>query len=259
MEFSNLSTYGGILQDIDFLLFGKSNITSDYATADKTRNVNRHFDDVVSLILQSDGNWKWDDTNNTDQNIGTINLVNAQQEYELIGSTYLTIDLIKVKDANGKYQVLQPVNHDLSTAQHLTHLEEGNAGMPRFYDKLGDYIYLYPKPSSSLTTLTDGLKVYFQRGASYFLSTDTTKVPGFAAPYHRILSVGAALDYALANGMNAKINILTPMLERLKQGLVDHYASRDGDMKPSMSLRRENYGSEDGLNSGYAVSDKRVF
>lgn len=247
-------TFTQIIADINFLL---NTDDTSYSLANKAANCNRHFDDVVSLILQSDSKWKWDDTNNLDQNIGTIDLVSGTQEYEVVGSTYLTIDLVKCKDINGKYQVLQPVNQDLSNAQELTRLEEGTAGMPRFYDKLGDFLYLYPKPSSSLTTLTAGLKVWFQRGASHFTSSDTTKVPGFASLYHRILSVGAALDYCLSNGLNGKINTLTPMLEKLKLGLVEHYSTRDTDSKVSLSLKKENYGGEDG--GGYYVSDKSAF
>ena len=81
MEYSNTSTYNGIVQDVDYLLFGSSTATSPYAIADKTRNVNRHFDDVVSVILQSDAKWKWDDDNQTDHPIGTINLVNVQLDH----------------------------------------------------------------------------------------------------------------------------------------------------------------------------------
>src|SRR3990167_10419386 len=215
MQYSDTSTYQGIVQDIDFLLFGKSNIASDYVIADKTRNVNRHLDDVVSIILGCDSKWKWDDTNHTDTPIGTFNLTDGMASQELVGSTYLKINLLKIKDSNGKFQVVYPVDQDVSNAQNLTYLEEGANGFPRFYDKLGDLIYFYPKISSSLVTATDGGKVWFQRGASLFLASDTTKIPGFAAQFHRILSVGAALDYALANGMTNKVTMLRGMMDDL--------------------------------------------
>ncbi len=228
-----------IIKDIDFLVNTDS---TSYSLADKTRNCNRHFDDVVSLILQSDAKWKWDDTNQTDQSISTINLTEGVQEYEVSGATYLKINLVKIKNINGRYQVLKPVDKDVNNAQFLTDLEEGQNGLPQYYDKLGDFIWLYPKPSASLVTLVKGLKVWFQRGAVYFVDADTTKVPGFAAQFHRILSVGGALDYAIANTLVQKINMLTPMFNQLKADLITFYSTRSGDEKIRMTLGKENFG-----------------
>src|SRR3990167_10209293 len=174
MKFSDATTYDGIVQDIDYLLFGSSTATSPYPIADKTRNINRHFDDVVSLILQSDGTWKWDDDNQTDHPIGTITLVNNQQDYELAGGTYLKVQRVEVKDINGKYNLLQPIDEKDVQNQALTEFQ-GTAGRPIYYDKLGEYLFLYPKPSTASVTASAGLKVYYQRLPSYFLTTDTTK------------------------------------------------------------------------------------
>ena len=129
------------------------------------------------------------------------------------------------------------------------------AGRPLYYDKLGEYLFLYPKPSTANVTASAGLKVYYQRLPSYFLTTDTTKSPGFAALYHRILSLGAALDYAIPHEMNGKINILTPMLEKLQQGLVLHYSSRMGDEKTRLRTHREDYGAGGGR---YDTNSDRV-
>lgn len=244
MIYSDTVLYQGIVQDIDYLLFGSSTATSPYAIADKTRNVNRRFDDVVSAILQSDARWKWDDDNQSDQPIGTINLVDQQAEYEIAGGTYLKIQRVEVLDSSGNYQLVKPIDEKDVQNQSLTEFQK-TAGMPRFYDKNGEYIWLYPKPSSSQVTTSAGLKVYYQRSPSYFVAGDTTKVPGFAAPYHRILSIGAALDYAIANEMTGKINILTPMLLKLEADLKNHYANRAGDVKVSLRVAKDNYGAGD--------------
>ena len=68
------------------------------------------LDDVVSVILQSDAKWKWDDDNQTDHPIGTINLVNGQQDYELAGGTYLKVNRVEVKDVNGNYELIHPID-----------------------------------------------------------------------------------------------------------------------------------------------------
>ena len=65
-------TYSDILSDIDFLVKSDS-IT--YPIAQKTANVNRALDNVVSAILGADGRWQWDDTNYTDLPIGVTDLV----------------------------------------------------------------------------------------------------------------------------------------------------------------------------------------
>ena len=258
MVFSDTVTYQGIVQETDYLLFGSSTATSPYAIADKTRNVNRHFDDVVSLILQSDARWKWDDDNQIDHPIDLINLVNNQQDYELAGGTYLKVNRVEVKDNNGKYYLIYPIDEKEVQDQAMTEFQGSSAGRPRYYDKIGEYLFLYPKPSSANVTLTSGLKVYYQRLPSYFTATDTTKSPGFAALYHRILSVGAALDYAIANTMTSKVTMLTPMFAGLKSGLIEHYQTRAGDEKVRMTLQRENYGVDE--TSGYnRISDKAVY
>ena len=118
-------------------------------------------------------------------------------------------------------------------------------GMPQKYDKIGNSIFLYPKPSSSYVTLAKGLKAYFQRNVTYFTTTDTTKEPGFAAPFHRILSVGAAYDYCLANGMPDKMKSLEKEIAKIESGLITFYSQRDRDEKVTMRLKKENYGAGD--------------
>jgi hypothetical protein len=77
---------------------------------------------------------------------------------------------------------------------------EKTAGFPLFYDKTADNIIkLYPKPASSVT---NGLKFYFQRTPSYFAAADTTKVPGVPPLLHRGFVINSAYDGALTLGLN---------------------------------------------------------
>ena len=236
--FSDTSTYLGIVQDIDYILFGSSTATSPYAIADKTRNINNAYDKVVSLILQADGRWEWDDNNKTDLPIGTTSLVANQQDYEMSAATFLKILKVEIKDSSGNWKVLSPISLDDKTTQSITDYKS-TAGTPQEYDKLGNSIFLYPKPSYASS---GGLKIFYQRNVTYFSATDTTEVPGFAEPFHRILSYGAALDYAIANSMQSKINILKPLMTELETGLMKFYSSRGRDEKMTIKLQQENYG-----------------
>ena len=239
MVFSDTSTYQGIVQDIDFLLFGSSTATSPYPIADKVRNVNRRFDEITSLLLESDGKWKWDDTNNASQPATTINLVDGTTASAIPDTTYLTINRVEVKNSNGDYQLLLPI-HEKDIQEGLTEFME-TAGMPLYYEKVGGFLNLYPKPSASYVTLTAGLKVYYQRSPSYFVAADTTKVPGFAAPFHRLLSIGAAIDYAIVH-QPAKVVKLQEEYDKLQNRLVTFYSNRSGDEKVSFRLKQEDYG-----------------
>ena len=252
MQFSDSANLTGIVEEIDFYINTDS---TSYPLKQKARNVNRRLDDVVSIILASDGRWEWDDSNQTDLPIGTSTLVNNQQDYEIAGATFLKITRVEVKDINGNYRKLEPIDQRNITTESLTEFQK-TAGKPLFYDKIGDSVFLYPKPSTALVTASAGLKVYFKRIPSYFSYDDTTKTPGFAPLYHRILSVGAALDYAIANEMVNKINILTPIMAKLEQGLIDFYSSRSQDEQARMTPRSENYGAERGFTH---YSDKVAF
>jgi len=238
MVFSDTSTYLGIVQDIDYILFGSSTATSPYAIADKTRNINNAYDKVVSLILQADGRWEWDDNNKTDLPIGTTSLVADQQDYEMSAATFLKILKVEIKDSSGNWKVLSPISLDDKTTQSITDYKS-TAGTPEEYDKLGNSIFLFPKPSYASS---GGLKIFYQRNVTHFAADDTTDVPGFAENFHRLLSYGAAFDYAVAHQMTRKISILKPLITEMERDLIKFYSTRGRDEKMSISLQEENYG-----------------
>lgn len=256
MVFSDAAGGAGIVEDIDFLL---NTTVANYPLAQKTRNINRRYDETVALILQSDSRWEWDDSNQTDLPIATSNLVDSQQDYQIAGGTFLKILRVEVKDSAGNFFLLYPISEHDVQSQALSEFQK-TPGRPIYYDKQGDSIFLYPKPSSNLTTLTGGLKIYYQRGPSYFAVSDTTKAPGFSPLFHRILSLGAALDYCLANTILLKSEFLTPLLQKMQADLMTFYSQRSRDESVRARLRQENYGSEDGYSPGMPrVSDRVAY
>lgn len=223
-----------IIEDIDFLVGTDSN---SYPLADKLRNINMHYYDVVALILESQSNWEWDDTNRTDFPIGTTNLVANQQDYDLSGLTggLLKIVRIEAADSSGTFSKLQQIDES-QIPMALSEFEK-TAGTPKYYREIGSSIELYPKPSYNGTS---GLKVYYQRAMSEFTNASASSVPGFAAPFHRILALGAAYDYALANN-KPNANQLVQRMELQKVGLRDSYANRNREVKPIIRPRVSNY------------------
>jgi len=239
MQFNDTTLKSGILQEIDFYLFGSSATmnTTAYSVADRTRRINQRLNRVVSIIFKNDRRWKYDDFNQDDMNIFYTTLVSGRNDYEISGADFLTIEEVAVLDVNGKYQILESVVREGSTAQKLQTDEDGDNGVPTKYEKHGNSIILNKKADLTYLTATKGLMVRGKRLPSYFTADDTTKEPGFNPLYHSYLSLGASYDYAIANGMHNKVAELRPELERLELDIAEDYRNRAGDDKPSIKLQ----------------------
>jgi len=232
---SSITEAPSLVEDIDFIC--GSNSTS-YPLAHKLRNINIYYYDTVSDIIAEQTNWEWDDTNKTDFPIGTSTMVADQQDYEL-PSTFLKMLRVEVKDAGGQWQKLQQFDETQIDGIGLSDFME-SSGMPRYYREIGDSIELYPKPSASATTLTAGLKVYYQRIPTDLTKSDASVSPGFSPLFHRILSLGASYEYACANSLANESNIKN-RLEEMRVKLKEFYASQNREVKPKLQVKRLNY------------------
>lgn len=208
--------------DIDFLC-GSTSAT--YPDADKIRNINIAYQDVARLIWESADGWQYDDSNNTDQPIVRRTLVDNTQEYS-IPTTAQRIERIEVMDNAGDWHKLDPIDmHDIDIG--LSEWYQ-TAGLPKYYDLVGQFIRLYPKPASSDVTLVSGMAVYVSRDVTEFGAGATTGEPGFATAFHRILSYAASLDFLRDD--NEK-QFLALQKQRLEQGLVRFYSKRNNEYK----------------------------
>lgn len=213
-----MSNVTNLKADTHFLCGSTS---ANYPDADLIRNLNIHYQDTARLIWQSAGGWQFDDSNATTLPIARATLVHNQQDYSL-PSTAQRIEEIVVKDSAGNWNKLRPFDiHDTTIAPE-EYME--SAGLPLYYDLVGRSVMLYPKPSSAYCTMTSGLGVYISRDITEFTVTASTETPGFATPFHRILSFGAAIDFT--QDQNER-QILLAQKDRLEKGLVEFYAKRD--------------------------------
>jgi hypothetical protein len=232
MVFSDTTNKLGLIQDIDFLLFGSSAVQNTaYAIADRVRNLNSGWDEAVSELYKADPNFKWDDTTNSDFPLALVDLTANLDHYTLLDSM-LVIHRVRVKDKNGDYKTLTAKNR-----AEFTDAELKATGEPDSYYKMGGAIFPVPIPDYGAT---DGVEIEFQRGGNYFAAADTTKTPGFNAQFHRFLSLSAALDYAVAAGLQKKISNLTALKEAMRVRMVQHYERRSPDAKPKISLKKGN-------------------
>ncbi len=240
MVFNDTVTSQGLVQDTYFEASANS---SAYPIADLTRNANNALDNVVTLILGEDSRWQFDSTNATDLPIGVTDLVSGQIDYSF-DAEFLVIKSIECKDSGGNWQKLIPIdNYDEDVALSAFETTDGS---PKYYDKMGESILLYPAPSFNSP---GGLKAYFQRNIEYFVAGDTTKKPGFAEHLHKYISLYCAYVYACAKEL-PKQNSLRNRLDyyegnQLRGGndkgaIAKFYAYREVDFKKKLTPRIEN-------------------
>lgn len=224
-----------IIEDIDFLVDTDS---VRYPIADKLRSINAYYYDCVTDIIASQSNWEWDDSNKTDYPIGTTTLVAGQQDYTL-PTNLLKILRIEVKDVNGNYQKLTQFDEQQINGIGLSTFMDVD-GFPLYYREVANAVELYPAPASGSVTLSAGLKIYYERTQTEFTTADASVSPGLPANFHRILSLGAAYDYAFIN-MLPKVTNLKVKLDEMRASLKEYFSSRNREVKPKLRGKYRNY------------------
>jgi len=236
MEFSNTANSQGIIQDVDFLC--GTNSTS-YPTNDKVRNINQAYHDVTRLIWESSDTWQYDDSNATDLPVVLTTMTSGTSQYA-IPSTAQKIERVEIKDVNSNLVKLQPIDYkDIAIAESEFYK---NSGLPVYYDLIGNFINLYPAPSTTYVTTSSGMAVYVDRNVTLFTSASTTACPGFAPQFHRILSLQASLDFE--QDVN-KRNLFIAEKTNLVDGLKKFYSTRSvegrTEIVPANKRRRHQY------------------
>lgn len=212
----------------------KTNSTS-YSTADITVSSNRALDRTVALIREAEGRWQWDDSNYDDLPSATRSIQEGQSDYELDPS-HLRIERFEIKDTNGGWTKLFPFDQADIHSQALTDFL-GTPGIPRYYDKAGNSIFLYPAPNYDQAA---SLKVFYERGPDYFETTDTTKTPGFNPLFHRLIPLWGAYDYALINQLSVAPDLRVE-IGLMEEQLKEFYARRDKDEHIRLQARYYNF------------------
>lgn len=242
MVFNDTTNNQGIIQSCESYIYGTEQYGSISGNTNRlqtfTRLSNRALERIETKIFSSDTRWRYDDNNFTTHGIATAELVAGQQDYELSVS-HLKIQRLEVKDANGNYQKLIPI--DQRDVPGALDAFQGTDGLPRYYDKVGESVFLYPAPASDDVTAAQGLKVHYQREPDYFSTADTTKAPGFASIFHELVPLWASYDFAVMNEMANKAQFLLQKITDLETTLENYYNTRDQDDLPVMSFVRGNF------------------
>lgn len=191
MQFNETNNLSGIIQQCEKNTnLGYTTISGDSTKLKEfTNNANITMNKLWHSIFEATGSWEYDDANSTDLPQATANLVLGTQKYALPTGA-LTVKRVEIKDEAGNWVQLLPLIRSEITQGIDSFLKEN--GQARYYRLLGETIELFP---ASNYNSTGGLKVYFDRGSVQFVSTDTTKTPGFVSEYHYLVGLGASLEW----------------------------------------------------------------
>jgi hypothetical protein len=225
MVFSDSSSNAGIVEQVRSLMRADATL---WPTSKIVNSVNNYLDTVVGYAIGADRRFQFDDTNHTKLPIGTTNLVANQADYSFLtdeqGNSILNLSRIDILDPNGTYRQLIPIDQ-VEIPGALDEWQR-TASFPTHYDKIADNIVrLYPKPA---TSVTNGLKFYFQRVGSYFDANATTKSPGVSPLLHRGFVINAAYDGALTLGLpNLQGLQIDKQIE--EQKMKEYFSNRNPD------------------------------
>lgn len=231
MVFSDVTNNTGIVEQARQMMRVDA---TQYPTYRIVNSVNNYLDTVTGYAISADRNFEWDDTNHTKLPIGTTDLTAGQSDYSFLtdeqGNSILNLTRIDILDPDGRYRKLELIDQS-NIRQALDEYESTN-GLPTKYDKIADNIIrLYPTPA---TTVAGGLKFYFQRTASYFTATDTTKEPGVAPLLHRGFVIAAAYDGALSLGLENLTSLSNEMIKE-EMKMKKYFEARNTDMNRRMT------------------------
>lgn len=205
--------------------------STSYPTSEVTTSANRALERVTSLIRDAEGRWQWDDSNNSDFPFATTAITTDIQDYSLDPSHY-RIERMEIKDTEGNWHKLDSIDTADVYDQSLTDFLK-TSGLPKYYDKVGNSVLLYPKPNY---TQAASLKVFYERGPDYFETTDTTKTPGFNTLFHSLVPLWAAYDFAFINQLPTAKSI-ADRIALMEDDLKDYYSLRDKDDRIQLRSR----------------------
>lgn len=239
MQFSNTTNKNGIIQLAeDYTDLGDGYISGDTTRLKKfTAFANEVADDIWFAIWSSMGSWQWDDSNQTDLPQAVTNLVSGQYKYAM-PTDALTIKRVEVKDKSGNLLKIKPFIREREKIA-LGDLES-KSGCPTHYFMVNDTIQVYPKPDYDST---GGLKVYFDRATVSFSTSDTTKTPGIASPFHGLYPLGMAIKWLSIKQPTSPSLVIykNDFREQLEQ-LKDFYAKRwEDNTPPTITTTSENF------------------
>lgn len=208
MQYSDTNTKQGIVEDVRWETDTDS---ESFPIEDITRIANEAMNEYFSIAMN-------DDKNQADFPVSTTNLVSGQADYQA-PEDLIDFVVLKVKTPSGDWTILDRIYQ----SENDTPLEEAyGSGTPTVFQYKENAFFLYPTPNYNST---GGLKVEYKRNPTYFLTTDTTKVPGIPYTHHSFISKFISYKFASKKSMDIAERVFRD-LEKLRQDIKTYWGTR---------------------------------
>lgn len=210
---------------------------TDYPDTDLDRNANRWYRTIFGWIMPVQGDWELEgdiiyrDFQNgiTDYDVppNLIRIFKGEVRYTT-GGSFVPLKFISVQREQGSVEGdTTRVRDDVSNPTA---------------ELFGNYLQVRPAPSENVV---NGVKLWAQLDLVDLDSNNN--VPNFMEPVHRAISLGAALDYAVAEEMEKKTiqikrlifgDTRVPDDKGIKGAVETLYANRSGARRQNISAKR---------------------
>lgn len=241
VQFNDTTTYKGLVQIYEKEIgANRGDISGNQVKLKEfTTDVNLALDDFFAIAIPASGEWQFDDSNHTDYPIITTSLVANRRDYPFTTdeNSNLILDIYKVMvaDSSGFFREIKAVDQQSQADMESFYNGQNTTGIPTRYDKTANGIFLDVIPSYNYS---GGLKIFINREASYFVSTDTTKKPGVPGLFHRYFALKPALDYARRNTL-AITQTLYLEVQRMEKAIQDYFGKRAKDITRRLTPKVE--------------------
>lgn len=226
--------------------------TNTYSNANRLIDINLWYQKIVGMILDSQDESDWDDSNNTSSYPRATFALTTNRDYA-IGASY---NFLKIKDLSVTYD---STNFYRATPIDYTQFNIGDAPasattantqidanfsktVPRYDYKFGA-IFLYPRANSDDVAAGASAIVEFFRGPTEFSSGDLstgTASPGIDSTFHMMLAYGPAYEYAQAKQMPMAGSIRRE-LQVYEEMLRKQYSSKQIDRRYALTAAYQDY------------------
>lgn len=226
-----------IKQIVDRITFYTSLDTNIYQSDDRLVAINNAYDKLHSIILESQDEWDFDDSNAVDLPIGSTDVLASTNTY-LLPDTLYKLNKVEINYGGGSIKA-NPLDLNETGLSESEVSNRANVSSPR-YRIFGRTIKFYPTPTSSVN---NGLTLYYDREVEHFTSGDVTtgtKKPGLDRLWHDYIAIQASLDGAVKFKLN-NANDLSNILQEMEQRIRKYYGSRNVDRKFRLTNNVEDY------------------
>jgi len=239
MQFSDTSAKAGLVQYAEVLTgLGDAAISGNTTLlAQFTSLINRAYHKVVTMVLDSQDEWDFDDNNHSDYAVLSASVVANQRDYQIpVGEKVLKIKRLDISYDGTNFYKAEPFDINESglgmgltsdSTQEATIDGRFERTQPK-YDLRGNSIWIYPRADATDVANGGKIRIEWTREIDEFTVADTTQEPGIDEPFHPLIVKLACVDYLLGHDQNKADRIKRDALED-EQRLKTYYSDKQED------------------------------